>query len=190
MEKYSYDYQSKVLEKLNKTWKLSNSQKIIWKTLLSVWAILKPIWINIDFVSDNQKWLINIANVVRNTQWDVFSLLNVANSAKKQTQFFWVNIATQADVQEVWIWINYSKNNFNHQSNYLWLNSTNYWKNQFSAIWINSSSKLIQYQENSYWINSSNTTINWQTSLLWIQKSQTLKWTQNWFSTLNIAKYK
>lgn len=172
MEKYSKKYQHKVIDRLNKSWKISDSQKVLWDFWVTLWSITKYFWLRIDFIIDNQSWVVNIANKT----WEQnsnFSIINIANQVKSQVQKIWVQIANHSDKQELKAWIQVSYENYDSQKNWYWIQSTKKWKKQTIDYWIQ------LWQD----LNWSDQTATWFA----LQIVKIITWSQIWNKWAQIA---
>lgn len=194
MEKYSYDYQMKLVRRLSQTKStidnsknsetdiqknkkaLSLSQKIFWQTALTIWRVSKVLGVEIDFITDNQNSFVNIANIVNNIQWWDFSILSVSNKSTIQKQTLWLQIwkEVQSQIQDLGIqltyWTYFSKNK---DKNYHWESKWNYqtklsFVSQSQLLWLQISD-LSNTQDMSIWLQFSKTNIEQQFLNNWIQ---------------------
>lgn len=172
MKKYSSEYQHKVINKLNKKWSLTDSQKILWDFWVTLWSVTKYFGLRIDFVIDNQSGIINIANKVDNQKSKIW-IINIANIVKNQIQKIWIQFSNHSERQKMFLWAQVWVENYNRQKLWFGLQSVKKGKSQIINSWI-------QVWQDLNWSNQVSTWIS-------LQVLKILTWSQIWNKGVQIA---
>lgn len=116
----SIDYQWKVLRRLEKQWSISASEKIAWLSGIYIGKVTSILGINIDFVTDKQAWVFNIANKIHESQ--VSLLWNIAKNVwKDQISIIWINSAEKIKGNQFqWAGYQTSKKIWISQCQFVW----------------------------------------------------------------------
>ena len=191
-------YQYKVLSKLQKQKKIGVFSKLLWGIFIEVWHILQYTWVNLDFVTWNQTWLLNIArkvhqnqfapiwmNISWKTKWkgrdikftlwgsqSVWIGINISWNTFHQDNLFWINIGKNICEQRVVIWINLWKYIYN-QCNWIWIQWLS-WDNYTTEGNLQYSQFTILWLQGIFW-NMSETDQRW---LITISYTPASKWVQ------------
>lgn len=168
-------YQKNVLDRLNNRWKITSIEKIFWLMWLVSSQVTSIVWINIDFVTQEQKWILNFAKKVK---WNQESL------------FWWINIWWKVNWNQVnSFWINIWNNVLWEQISSIWVNIWNEVRQQEQGFWFQYS-KINDFQKQYLWIQNARDSVIWQFQRFWLQFASWKIWSQVqiiwWYQKSNI----
>lgn len=173
-------YQKNVLDRLNNRWKITSIEKIFWLMWLVSSQVTSLVWINIDFVTKEQKWFLNIAKKVKLNQESLFWWINIWWKVKwRQINNIWLNYWWEVWEQINNVWVNIW-NIVWQQKSIVWIDI---WENvgiQNQFLWIQRvTGSSFEQTQFLWWVQLGSSEVLWQYQYLWwIQITPMSDWEQ------------